>query len=169
MVRWISVVCIALIASGCSHHAAAAADGKATVTRVIDGDTIVVQLGGTEEHVRLIGIDTPETHKPGTPVECYGPEAAAHLTELLPVGTNVRLERDREARDKYGRLLAYVYREPDGVFLELEMVQAGFAGPLAIAPNTTHRAEIDAAVATARAAGRGLWGACGGFHVPGGG
>jgi micrococcal nuclease len=55
------------------------------------------------------------------------------------------------------------------MFLELEMVQAGFAGPLAIAPNTTHRAEIDAAVATARAAGRGLWGACGGFHVPGGG
>ena len=113
--------------------------------------------------------DTPETHKPGTAVECYGPEASAHLSQLIPAGSEVRLERDRESRDVYGRLLAYVYRASDGLFLELEMLQAGFAGPLAIAPNTTHRAELDHAADRARADGRGLWAACGGFHVPGGG
>ena len=144
-------------------------DGRASVVRVIDGDTIVVQVGGTEEHVRLIGIDTPETHKPGTPVECFGPEASAHLAELIPPGTRVRLERDRDTRDVYGRLLAYVYRDSDGLFLELAMAKDGFAGPLAISPNTAHRSEIDAAVAAARSARSGLWGACGGFHVPGGG
>ncbi len=69
----------------------------------------------------------------------------------------------------YGRLLAYVYRDSDGLFLELAMAKDGFAGPLAISPNTAHRSEIDAAVAAARSSRSGLWGACGGFHVPGGG
>jgi micrococcal nuclease len=139
------------------------------VERVIDGDTIVAKVGDSEEHVRLIGIDTPETHKPGTAVECFGPEASAHLADLIPPGTSLRLERDRESRDVYGRLLAYVYRQSDGLFVDLAMVQDGFAGPLAIAPNTAHRAEIDGAAAAARAAHLGLWGVCGGFHVPGGG
>jgi micrococcal nuclease len=169
------VVGVALLAavgaSACrSRHAPpSASDGRATVERVIDGDTIVVRLAGADEHVRLIGIDTPETKKPGTPVECYGPEASARLNELLPSGTVVRLERDRETRDRYGRLLAYVYRDRDGLFVQLAMLRDGFAGPLAIAPNTAHRAELDGAAATARAAGVGLWGACGGFHVPAGG
>jgi micrococcal nuclease len=162
------VVLLCAVAA-CSSGGSNASDGRAKVVRVIDGDTIVVQVGGREEHVRLIGIDTPETHKPGTPVECYGPEASAHMSELLPPGSEVRLERDRETRDVYGRLLAYVYRSNDDLFVELEMVQSGFAGPLAIAPNTAHRLEIDHAADAARAAGRGLWGACGGFHVAGGG
>ena len=77
--------------------------------RVVDGDTIDVELGGHAERVRLLGIDTPETDEPGKPVQCYGKEAsAAHQAELLPAGTAVRLERDVEARDRYGRLLAYV-------------------------------------------------------------
>ena len=166
-----AVIALALVSltTGCSHRNAPSADGRATIVRIIDGDTVVADIGGHEDHVRLIGIDTPETHKPGTPVECYGPEASAHLAELIPPGTRLRLERDRESRDLYGRLLAYVYRESDGMFVELAMVSDGYAGPLAIAPNTTHRAEIHAAVDTARAAHRGLWGACGGFHVPGGG
>jgi micrococcal nuclease len=169
MCRWFVVVVAALLACGCAHKAASTADGRATVVRIIDGDTIVAKVGNTEEHVRLIGIDTPETHKPGTPVECFGPEASAHLTEMIPPGTSVRLERDRDARDVYGRLLAYVYRERDGLFVDLAMVKDGFAGPLAISPNTAHRTEIDGAAAAARASGTGLWGACGGFHVPGGG
>jgi micrococcal nuclease len=172
MRRWFAVVLAAFLACGCGHRAASDsgnADGRATVVRVIDGDTIVAKVGKTEEHVRLIGIDTPEIHKPGTPVECFGPEASAHLTQMIPTGTTVRLERDREARDVYGRLLAYVYREHDGLFVELAMVKDGFAGPLAISPNTAHRAEIDGAATAARAGGLGLWGACGGFHVPGGG
>jgi micrococcal nuclease len=165
MVRWISVVCIALLLCGCARHAAASTDGKATVVRVIDGDTIVVRIGGHDEDVRLIGIDTPETHKPNTPVECFGPEATARMQQLLPAGTAVQLERDAEARDRYGRLLAYVYRASDGLFVERTMLDEGFAGVLAIAPNTAHRAELGAAVATAEAAGKGLWRACGGNHV----
>jgi micrococcal nuclease len=168
MFRATLITFVGLLMCGCAHRSATATDGRANVTRVIDGDTIVVHIGGRDENVRLIGIDTPETHKPGTPVECYGPEASAHLAELIPPGSTVRLERDRDARDVYGRLLAYVYRD-DGLFLELAMVRDGFAGPLAIAPNTAHRAALDGAAASARAAGLGLWGACGGFHVPGGG
>ena len=84
--------------------------GSATVTRVIDGDTIVVALGGHDERVRLIGIDTPETVSPVKPVQCYGKQASNHTKALLPPGTAVRLVRDVEARDVYGRLLAYVYR-----------------------------------------------------------
>jgi micrococcal nuclease len=165
MVRWIPVVCIALLVCGCAHHAPSATDGKATVVRVVDGDTIVVRIGGHDENVRLIGIDTPETHKPNTPVECFGPEATARMQQLLPAGTAVRLERDAEARDRYGRLLAYVYRASDNLFVERTMLDEGFAGVLAIAPNNAHRAELGTAVAAAEAAGKGLWRACGGNHV----
>ncbi len=169
MFRATAITFVGLLMCGCAHRSATATDGRANVTRVIDGDTIVVHIGGRDENVRLIGIDTPETHKPGTAVECFGPEASAHLADLIPPGTSLRLERDRESRDVYGRLLAYVYRESDGLFVDLAMVKDGFAGPLAIAPNTAHRVEIDRAAAAARAARSGLWGACGGFHVPGGG
>ncbi len=167
--RTVTAMVVVLLVAACSHGTSASTDGRATIVRIIDGDTVVADVGGHEEHVRLIGIDTPETHKPNTPVECYGPEASARLAALIPPGTRVRLERDRESRDVYGRLLAYIYRESDGLFVELAMVTDGYAGPLAIAPNTTHRDEIQAAVDTARAAQRGLWGVCGGFHVPGGG
>ena len=85
--------------------------GAATVVRAVDGDTLVVTLatGGTET-VRLIGVDTPETVAPRRPVECFGPEAAAALAALVPPGTEVRLSRDVEPRDRYDRLLAYVHR-----------------------------------------------------------
>jgi micrococcal nuclease len=168
VVRSIVVAGIVVLA-GCAAHPASVADGRATVTRVVDGDTIVVRIGGREENVRLLGIDTPETHKPDTPVECYGPEASDRLAALLPVGTVVRLVRDIESRDRYDRLLAYVYRDGDGLFIDVTMVAEGFAAPLAIPPNVAHRAEIDAAAAAAQAARRGLWLACGGNHVPGGG
>src|SRR4051812_46055646 len=101
MVRWIAVAGIALLLIGCARHSATATDGKATVVRVIDGDTIVVHIAGRDENIRLVGIDTPETHKPDTPVECFGPEAAARMADLLPAHTAVRLVRDVEARDKY--------------------------------------------------------------------
>ena len=169
MLRLIAVVCIALLMCGCAGHSATATDGKATVVRVIDGDTIVVRIGGRDENVRILGIDTPETHKPDTPVECYGPEASQRMAALLPVGKTVRLVRDIEARDRYGRLLAYVYRDDDGLFVDLSMVTEGYAGTLAIPPNLAHRAELDAAASQAQLAGRGLWQACGGNHVPGAG
>ena len=169
MFRTIAVTCIVLLATGCSHRSAAATDGKATIARVVDGDTIVVHIGGHDENVRLIGIDTPETHKPDTPVECFGPEASDRMAALLPPGTTVRLVRDVEARDRYNRLLAYVYRDSDGLFIDLTMVSEGYAGTLAIPPNLAHRGEFDGAAAAAQTARRGLWQACGGNHVPGGG
>jgi micrococcal nuclease len=143
-----------------------AIEPNATVEHVIDGDTVVALVQGRDEHVRLIGIDTPETVAPNKPVMCFGPEASAETHRLLPDGTKVRLVRDTEARDAYGRLLAYVYRADDGVFVNLALAQGGFADVLAIPPNTAHGDELRAAVTDARRARRGLWGACESFGQP---
>jgi micrococcal nuclease len=140
--------------------------GTATVVEVIDGDTLVVDLDGGDEHVRLIGIDTPETVAPDRPDECFGAEASQQLAALAPPGTAIRLERDVEARDQYDRLLAYVYRAGDDLFLNVAQVTGGFAEPLAYPPNTAHRADFEQAEREARTAGAGLWTACGGADVP---
>lgn len=137
---------------------AMAANG--VVVHLVDGDTVDVDIDGTRERVRLIGIDTPETKKEGTPVECYGPEASAFTASVLPEGTPVHLERDVEPRDQYGRLLAYVYRAEDGLFVNLALMEGGYAEVLRIEPNTAHAEEFVAAARTAAAAGVGLWGAC---------
>jgi len=169
MRRSLVMVVAVLLAGACTNARPAPTDGRATVVRVVDGDTIVVRIGGRDENVRILGIDTPETHKPDSPVECFGPEAADRLGSLLPKGTVVRLVRDIEARDRYDRLLAYVYRDQDGLFIDLAMVADGFAGTLTISPNVAHRDELDRAAADAKAAQRGLWRTCGGNHVvPGG-
>jgi micrococcal nuclease len=135
--------------------------GEAEVVRVVDGDTIVVRVTGGEERVRLIGVDTPESVDPRRPVECFGKEAAARTAELLPAGTAVRLERDVEARDRYDRLLAYVYRADDGTFVNRALLEDGYAQPLTIPPNVAHAADFAAAARTAREAGAGLWSSCG--------
>jgi micrococcal nuclease len=140
--------------------------GNATVDRVVDGDTIIVDIKGERERVRLIGIDTPETHRPDTPVQCYGPEAADYAARLLPPGTAVNIERDVETRDDYGRLLGYVTRVSDGMFVNLEMASAGYAKSLRVKPNTTFADVISEAVRDAQQHHRGLWGACSGFGVP---
>lgn len=132
----------------------------ARVVRVVDGDTIVVRVAHRHETVRLIGIDTPETVKPDTPVECYGTQASALTARLLPEGTSVRLQRDVEARDDYGRLLAYVHRVSDDLFVNLALAEVGAARPLAIAPNTANADAIVAAAHRAKTARLGLWGAC---------
>jgi micrococcal nuclease len=119
-----------------------------------------VQLGGRDERVRLIGIDTPETVDPRKPVQCFGKEASNRTKALLPKGTAIRLERDVEARDRYGRLLAYVYRVEDGTFVNLALAEEGFAQTLTIPPNVAYADRFAAAAADARRAGRGLWGAC---------
>ncbi len=130
----------------------------------MDGDTIVVG----EERVRLIGIDTPESVKPGTPVECFAREASAEMKRLVD-GRRVRLVLDVEKRDRYGRLLAYVYlpRGPSAgagaggeVFVNLEMVRRGFASVATFPPNVRHVDDFVRAQGEARSAGRGLWGAC---------
>ena len=132
----------------------------AIVVGVVDGDTIDVDIGGNRERVRLIGIDTPETKKPNTPVQCWGPEATARTAELLQPGAAVHLLRDAELRDDYGRLLAYVFRPPDDLFVNLSLAAEGFAKPLKIAPNTLFAADFAAAAGTARRSGLGLWRHC---------
>lgn len=139
---------------------ARAAPGTATVVRVVDGDTVDLKVGRGTERARLLGIDTPETVKPGAPIDCYGPEASARTKALLPKGTEVRLTRDAEARDRYGRLLVYLALATDGTFVNRLLLEEGYARPLSIAPNEAHRAELGAASAEAQQAGRGLWGAC---------
>ncbi len=135
--------------------------GAATVVRVVDGDTVLVEIDGREERVRLIGIDTPESVKPDTPVECFGKEASAHTAALLPEGTAVRLVRDVEARDDFDRLLAYVYRADDDLFVNLAIVEAGYARPLTIPPNVAHADEFVEAARRAESSDAGLWSACG--------
>ena len=129
---------------------------------MVDGDTVVVDIDGQHETVRLIGIDTPETVKPDSPVECFGPEASAFTKHLLPTGTALRLVRDVEARDDYGRLLAYVYLASDGSFVNLEIVRRGFATLLTFPPNVAHVDEFVAAAQSAQQADLGLWAGCSG-------
>jgi micrococcal nuclease len=142
------------------------AAGEATVVRVVDGDTLVVALGDVTETVRLIGIDTPESVARDRPDECFGAEASQRLAALLPPGTTVRLARDVEPRDLYDRLLAYVHRPEDGLFVNADLVAGGFAEAQDYPPNTTHRADLEQAERAARRAGLGLWSVCGGPDVP---
>jgi micrococcal nuclease len=135
---------------------------NATMIEVVDGDTIDVSVGGHRERVRLIGIDTPETNKPNTPVQCYGPEASTFTKSLLPSDVPLHLERDVVARDDYGRMLAYVYLAGDGEFVNLTIIRHGFARPLTIAPNSAHADEFIAAARQAEAGNVGLWGGCSG-------
>ena len=152
--------CTSGTASLTADTAPGAVQANATVVALTDGDTISVRVDGKREKVRLIGIDTPETKKPDTPVQCFGPEASAYTASLVPVGTRVRLERDAEARDKYGRLLAYVYRANDGLFVNIDIIRHGFARQLSIAPNTTHEPDFTGAVRAAQRERIGLWAAC---------
>lgn len=170
MVRTRSPAIAAAVASltlvgSCASATTPPEPGHAVVVEVLDGDTVVVDLGDQTEEVRLIGVDTPETHHPTRPVECYGAEATARTEELLPSGSTIRLERDQEPRDRYGRLLAYVHRD-DGLFVNLALVEEGYADALRYPPNETYSGALATAAATARAEGRGMWGACGGPDTP---
>lgn len=127
---------------------------KLLVTRVIDGDTIEVAGG---ERIRYIGIDTPETVDPRRPVGCFGHEASAKNKELVE-NKYVRLEKDIVDKDKYGRLLRYVY--VDDKFVNLELVKNGFAHILTIPPDVKYTEEFLKAEREAREAKRGLWGTC---------
>lgn len=143
---------------------------RARVVRAVDGDTLKVSVGGRLQSVRVLGIDTPETHRPGTPIECGGPEASAAMASLVRGRPLVRLERDRtQARvDRYGRLLAYV-RLPDGRSVGSEQVRAGWAMAYVYGGRPVARyGALRRLEASARAGRRGVWGLCGGrFHPEG--
>jgi len=129
----------------------------ARVLRVVDGDTIEVAVDGGTDDVRYNGVDTPETVKPGEPVQCYGPEASEANHRLVD-GRTVRLVFDRELRDVYGRLLAYVYVEDR--FVNAELIRNGYARTLEIPPNTSRAGRLEALEQRAGRAGIGIWGAC---------
>ncbi len=140
---------------------------RAEVVRVVDGDTVVAAFeGGRTESVRLIGVDTPE--KPGgyLPAECFGAEATAFTAALVPPSTPVLLTGGAETRDVYDRLLAYVHRASDGLFVNMALAREGYAAALSIAPNTDYTTHFSAAVEAARAENLGLWAACGGADTP---
>lgn len=145
------------------------ANGK--VTHLVDGDTVDVAFSTgsgkpSTERIRLIGIDTPETKRPDTPVECFGREASSALAALIPIGTPVMVERDVEERDRYGRLLGYVFRASDGLFVNHEMVRAGMATPYTFPPNIAYVDVFAAAGDASRAAAVGLWSRCESGHTP---
>ena len=143
--------------------AGALPDDVGVVEYVVDGDTIDITIGGAEERVRLIGIDTPEiAHDDGSPAECFGPEAASFTSELLPVGTEIRLVRDVVGRDDYDRLLAYVFRRADDLFVNEAIVAGGYAHPLTIEPNDAYASQLVAGATSAESSGLGLWAACAG-------
>jgi micrococcal nuclease len=130
------------------------------VERVVDGDTVDLTIGGRDERVRLIGIDTPELHTDSGVPECFAVEATGFTAGELPIGEQVRLERDIVGRDDYGRLLAYLYRRADDVLINELVVARGFARPLTISPNDSFSRRFVAAAVAAEAADLGLWGAC---------
>lgn len=134
--------------------------GLYEVVRFVDGDTITVDMNGKRETVRMIGVDTPETHKPNTPVQCYGPAASAYTKNLIG-NQRVRLEADptNQNRDRYDRLLRYVYL-PDGRLVARELIANGYGFAYTLFP--FQKAEdFVATEATAKEQAKGLWANCG--------
>jgi endonuclease YncB( thermonuclease family) len=145
---------------------AVVAEEEGEVVYVTDGDTIKVMRGGTKETVRLIGVDTPETKDPRKPVQCFGREASKKTTDLL-LGKHVRLEYDPVAgdKDKYGRLLRYVFLD-DGTNISRQLIFDGYAHEYTYeAQLYKYRDDFTAAEEDARENKRGLWAddACSGF------
>ncbi len=133
--------------------------GLYRVVKFDDGDTIEVDMNGTTETIRFIGVDTPETHKPNTPIQCYGPEASAYTKRLIG-NQKVRLQADplNTNRDRYNRLLRYVYL-PDGTLVEQNLIMGGYGFAYTYFPSSKN-AEFSAYEQQAKIAGKGLWSAC---------
>ena len=127
---------------------------EGTVVRVVDGDTIHVRLGERLEKVRYIGVDTPELHHPTRGQEPGGRTAAAVNGQLVS-GRRVRLELDAQSRDRFGRLLAYVW--VDATMVNAELVRRGVAQVMTVPPNVRYQALFVRLQREAREAGRGLW------------
>jgi micrococcal nuclease len=142
-----------------SKQPAASEKGTYQVSRFIDGDTFAADVNGKDETIRIIGIDTPETHAPGKPVQCYGPAASAYLKTLIGE-SEVTLENDpkNDNRDRYGRLLRHVYL-PNSSSVALAIIQNGYGFAYTTYPFTGKEQYI-AAEAQARAQAKGLWANC---------
>lgn len=163
---WITLILIVLFVattqSGWLHHSTSSTNlqpGYYRVVEFIDGDTIAVDMNGTTETIRFIGVDTPETHKPNTPVQCFGPEAANYTKKLIG-GNNVRLQADPldTNRDRYNRLLRYIYL-PDNRLAEAEIIKNGYGFAYTSFPFELKQDFIKYEQ-QAREAKLGLWGIC---------
>lgn len=142
---------------------------EATVVSVSDGDTVRVEIDGETESLRLILVDTPETRDPNDPVECYGAEATEFMKALLPEGTTVYLEQDISDRDRYGRMLRYVWLkgDDDKAYLVNEiLVRQGYAVLYTYPPDVKYVDQIRAAQNAAVEEQAGLWAQCGGADTP---
>lgn len=131
---------------------------RARVVRVVDGDTIVVRVAGRWDRVRYIGIDAPESVRPDVPVQAYGRESTAANADLV-AGREVLLERDVSDRDRFGRLLRYVWVESDeGLrFVNFDLVLAGYATAVTFPPDVRHADLLRLAERSARIQLLGLW------------
>jgi len=151
--RALGLLLLALVTALPASSALAALDGP--VIRVVDGDTIHVRIGARVEKVRYIGVNTPEVHHPRKGEEPGGREAA-EVNRRLVEGKTVRLELDVQERDRYGRLLAYVW--VGDVMVNAELVRLGYAQVMTIPPNVRYQEIFVKLQREAREAGRGLWG-----------
>ena len=143
-----------LLAALLAAPGAAGPSFTATVVRVVDGDTIQVQIGDRTEKVRYIGMDTPETHHPRKGAQPGGREAT-EVNRRLVDGKTVRLDLDVQERDRYGRLLAYVW--VGRVMVNAELLRLGYAQVMTVPPNVAYHGEFLRLEREAREAGRGLW------------
>ncbi|MFN8015512.1 MAG: thermonuclease family protein [Acidimicrobiia bacterium] len=128
------------------------------IDKVIDGDTVVAKFpDGHKETIRLLGIDTPETHHPTKPVGCFGPEAETFTRNTL-LGKKVKLEYDVEKKDKYSRTLAFIYLG-DKRFNDV-LVSQGYAKVMTIEPNTKYSEILVIDQVNAMKNNKGMWGYC---------
>lgn len=145
--------------TGLGRSSASGGEETATVAQVTSGDTILITGGRA---IRLIGVEAPAVAAEGKPAECFGPEALARLSELLPPGTPVRLAYDASRLDPTGQTVAYVYRAKDGLFVNLSLLQGGFVRESISPPNLARVADLAIAGVDAESGRKGLWGTCGG-------
>lgn len=159
----VAVVAVASYSGWWIGRARASETMVGRVVRVVDGDTVDISLDGAVESVRLLGVNTPETtHRLANgsvvgQLECYGEEASA-FTRARLLGRTISLELDREHRDRYSRLLAYI--TIDGQRFNDELLSGGYARLLVIPPNGSYARAMLGEEMKARQAGRGLWGHC---------
>ena len=151
---------VGLLAGDDSGERAVPGAAYGRVVRAIDGDTVEILLAAKAETVRYIGVDAPETVEPGAPVQCFGRQASAFNRRMIE-GRRVRLRFGAERRDRYGRLLAYVYPEGSARSASAELIARGYGRELTIAPNSAHAVAFARLERHARRHHLGLWRACG--------
>ncbi|TRW46406.1 thermonuclease family protein [Georgenia yuyongxinii] len=151
----VAVIAVVLLATAGIATARAVGPLMATVTGVVDGDTIDVTYRGKDSRVRLLNVDTPETVDPDEPMQCLGPEATAFLEGMLPPGTRVELQHDKERHDQYGRELAGVFL--DDTLVNAQIAREGLGIAVVYPPNDRFYDEVLAAQNEAEATGHGLY------------